>query len=254
MFEKPFVLFMGPQRAGARVIYDYLRGRRDVCLPAGVQEVFFFDRHFHRGQGFYQDYFPLRTNHAALAEVTTTLFDHPEAPQRVFEVFGRDITLICPLREPVARAYAVYESSARYGIIHGGIEEAVEQMPQILHAGFYARHLARWFEVFGRDAVHIMFYEDMEQDREAYFRGLCDAMDLPYRAFRQKGGFGRVLQSLLKPSAFVKPVMGFEEAKPFLCQKLAQEAGDLEALLDKPLGRWEDTWGRACVYDGISET
>ncbi len=89
-FDKNFALSIGPQRAGARWIDRYLRGRGDVCLPTHVKEIFYFDRHFERGPEFYFGHFRYLPQHKIGVEVTTTAFDHPEAPARVHQMF-RDI-------------------------------------------------------------------------------------------------------------------------------------------------------------------
>lgn len=103
-FDRPFALSMGPQRSATSWLDRYLRMRGDVCLPRGVKEVFFFDRYFHRGFGFYKRHYTPNSKHSLIMEISTTSFDHPEAPSRVYKIFGDQITLICPLRHPVERS------------------------------------------------------------------------------------------------------------------------------------------------------
>lgn len=178
--ELPFALFMGPQRAGTSWIDRYMRARGDVCLPRGVKEVFFFDRHYGRGADFYAEHFTPMPQHRCMMEVSTTVFDLPEGAQRVYETFGRAVTLLCPLRHPVARSYSLYLHYKRYGLVSGSLREACAQNPQILTSSDYAVHLARWFDIFGRDAVHILFQEELDQSMDVFVRRLCGILDLPY--------------------------------------------------------------------------
>lgn len=243
LFEKPFMLSMGPQRAGAHFVYDYLRAREDVCLPAGVKEIFFFDRHFQRGSAFYAHHFLVRERHQLVSEVSTTAFDHPDAPQRVFDLFGEDVALVCPLRHPVERALAVYEDYLRYGIVSGGIEEAVQQAPQILFSSRYAAHLKRWFQVFGQDNITFLFYEQAEKDIEPYLRTLCAAAGLSYTAPERESLFKRMMEGIaggvkserLLPGGYKK---SRHAARVWLEHALEDEVGALEALLGDSVKYW----------------
>lgn len=245
LFEKPFLLSMGPQRAGAGIVYDYLKTRDDICLPAGVKEVCFFDRHFQRGAGFYTNHFPVRAQHDWIAEISTTAFDHPDAPKRVFDLLGKDVTLICPLRDPIARSMAVYEDYLRYGIVTGRIEEAVQQAPQILFASRYADHLGRWFDVFGSDNIQILFYEDAVDDQDAYLKNLCDAMGVTYTPIPpRKRAVWDVLNGVVhhfRPQNLrnMPSIKHRIEARNWLRQRLFPEILKLETLLDCPLPHWK---------------
>jgi hypothetical protein len=184
-FDKNFALSIGPQRAGARWIDRYLRGRGDVCLPTHVKEIFYFDRHFERGPEFYFGHFRYLPQHKIGVEVTTTAFDHPEAPARVHQMFREGVKLICPLRHPVERSYSLYQHLLRYGIVQGNLSEAVEQAPQILQGSRYAQHLERWTRFFPLSGLHLMFQEALEADPAAYVTRLCAVLGLPYKPHKQ---------------------------------------------------------------------
>lgn len=179
-FDRPFVLSIGPQRAGTSWVDRYLRFRGDVCMPSGVKEVFFFDRHFERGAQFYKDHFEPEDTHKFIMEISTTSFDHPDAPRRVRDLLGPDIKMICPLRHPVTRSYSLYQHFMRYGIVHGSLEQAASEIPQIVSSSRYAEHLERWFDVFGRDNITIVYQEDLEADQDQFVRDICTALGLEY--------------------------------------------------------------------------
>ena len=179
LFDHPFVLSMGPQRAGTSWLDRYLRARGDVCLPAEVKEIFFFDRHYHRGETFYQDHFNPGDSHRVVMEVSTTSFDAADAPRHVHEVFGSGITLLCPLRHPVARSYSLYLHYKRYGMVAGSLQTACRDHPQILESSRYAKHLQRWYEHYPKDAIQIVFQEDLEQEYGGYVSHVCALLGLP---------------------------------------------------------------------------
>lgn len=178
VFDKPFVLSMGPQRAGTSWLDRYLRVRGDVCVPAEVKEIFFFDRHYHRGSQFYFDHFQPAPEHKIIMEVSTTSFDVPDAPRHVHEVFGKDLTMLCPLRHPVARSYSLYLHYKRYGMVSGSLQEAYRENPQIIESSRYTDHLENWYEYYGPEHIHLLFQEELEADFERYVAQVCDVLKL----------------------------------------------------------------------------
>lgn len=179
-FDLPFALSIGPQRSATTWIDRYLRARGDVCLPDGVKETFFFDRHYDRGTGFYESHFKPESGHKLIAEITATSFDWPEAPQRVHGFFGKKIRFICPLRDPVVRSYSLYLHYLRYGLVTGSLRDAVQQIPQILESSYYAVHLSRWFDLYGADHIKILYQEDLENDQDLFVRNVCEGLGLDY--------------------------------------------------------------------------
>ena len=179
LFEKPFSLSIGPQRAASTWIDRYLRWRRDVCLPSEVKEIFFFDRHYQKGPQFYKSHFNPEPRHKLIMEVSATYFDCAEAPGRVYETLGPEIKMICPLRDPVKRSYSLYKHYLRYGIVNGDLKQAVEQKPQIIESSRYADHLDRWFYYFDRQNIKILLQEILENDPDRFVNQLCDGLDIP---------------------------------------------------------------------------
>ena len=181
LFSLPFALLMGPQRSGTAWVDRYLRSRGDVCLPRDVKEVFYFDRNYERGSEFYTSHFHPEEGHQVVSEITATSFDCPEAPKRVYEHFGKDIRLLCPLRHPIIRSYSLYLHYLRYGIATGTLEEAARQVPQILTSSHYAAHLKRWFDLFGQENIKIIYQEQLENNEDEFIKGLCGGLGIPFQ-------------------------------------------------------------------------
>ena len=179
---QPFALSIGPRRCATSWIYRYLGERGDVCLPKGVKETRYFDRNHHQGRSFYDSHFKPKKHHKILAEIGTTFFHLPEAPQRVEEHFGTDhpIKLLCPLRHPIIRSYSEYHHMVRYGQIMPGLRDACKDTPNILNSSRYAEHIQRWSDRFGLDALHFLFKEDLDTNPQAFIAQLCNALDLPF--------------------------------------------------------------------------
>ncbi len=180
IFDRPFVFFMGPQRSGTSWLDRYLRSRDDVCLPDDVKEVFFFDRDFDKGIGSYAAHFHPNDAHKIITEISTTSFDHELAPKRLFDVFGQDVKLVCPLRNPIVRSYSLYLHYLRYGIVTGSLKEACEQHPQILDSSRYADNIKRWLKFYDLNNINFVYQEDLESDQDLYIHEICDILDIPF--------------------------------------------------------------------------
>jgi hypothetical protein len=234
-FSQPFALSMGPQQCGVDWVEGYFKARRDICLP-DVKETCFFDRHYDRGESFYFSHFLPQTSHIYVAELTTTVFDVPDAPARVRATLGDHVKLLCLLRHPVERAYAAYRDFARYGIVSGPIDEAVDQAPQILHSSRYADHLSRWFQVFDRKQVKTLFYEDLVRDPGHYAGELCAAMGIAYsQPAAEKQGIFAALAKLINGNTKT-PLE--EQERHWLGLRLGSEISNLEKVLGHSVPQW----------------
>lgn len=181
LFDIPFALSIGPQRAGTTWLDHYLRARGDVCMPSGVKEIFFFDRHYDRGADFYKSHFHPLPQHKLAMEISTTSFDCPEAPARAADTLGTDITLLCPLRNPIIRSYSLYLHLKRYGLVQGSLREASAANPMIINSSHYVTHIRNWLRHFPRENLHI-YFQERGHDPYNYVASICQALDLPFQA------------------------------------------------------------------------
>jgi len=201
LFPIPFCLFIGPQRSGTSWLYRYLAHRHDVCLPLEVKEIFFFDRYFKKGVDFYRSHFKIKPEHRMAIEITTTSFAEPEAPQRVYDTFGSDVRLVCPLRHPIIRSYSLYKHFQRYGMVKGDLKTASKQMPEIIETSYYAKYINRWIELFGKESIHFTFQEHLSEDPSGYIKHVCDSIGIQYVAVKDE--FSGKYNATAKPPSYM---------------------------------------------------
>lgn len=227
LFSKPFALSIGPQACGTDILHAYFKARGDVALP-NVQEIFYFDRHIQRGPDFYKSHFQDVMNAALVMELTTTAFDHPQAPARVRDLLGKNVKLFCPLRDPVERAAAVYHQYLSYGIVKGDIVEACEQAPQILYASRYSVHLQAWLEMY--DDIHFIPYSDLLEHGEETLKALCVYLGLDPVSVPQKPKWQAFLPKIWLPRRVKKTD---QAAYEWLTEQLSGEAEQAKSLTGK---------------------
>lgn len=181
-FEKPFPtgLVIGPMRTGSTWLYEYLSSRSDVCLPKDVKETFYFAENYGKGEAWYESHFRHYdpAQHRRIVDVSPTLFPNREAIARVRK-YLRHPVLMVTLRHPIDRAWSHYMHLRQYGATTLDFDAAVREIPAIIEASLYAKHLARWLDEFGRGALHITFYDDLKKHQAEYVRQVNEAFGLP---------------------------------------------------------------------------
>lgn len=179
----PRAIVIGAMKAGTTWLHSYLEERRDVCLPDGVKETFFFDRHYDLGIAWYRRHFAHFDGNLqrAAVEVAPSYFHCSEAPARIRQQLG-EVRLVAILRDPVKRAWSHYCHLLRYGYTRQPLRAAVAEFPAILDASRYGTRLQEWSEVFPRNPVVTCSFELLADAEHQFCQEVCDALDLPYVA------------------------------------------------------------------------
>ena len=175
---QPSFLVVGPQKTGTTWLHAYFASRGDVCLPTNVKETFFFDRFYGRGLPWYRRHFHPRAEHRATCEVAPTYFQCPEAASRIYADLGA-IPVVCSLRDPAKRTYSLYLHYRRRGKTQLGFRQAAARFPELLDSSRYASHLTRWWDVFGRERVLVVFQEALSESPDSFADRVCRHVQLP---------------------------------------------------------------------------
>ncbi|MEO0524810.1 MAG: sulfotransferase [Pseudomonadota bacterium] len=177
-------------KSGTTWIHEYFKARGDICLPARTKEIFFFDRYYRRGKGWYEGQFRPKSRDIMVVDVAPSILSHPEAPRRVSETVP-DATVVMLRRDPVARAWSHYLHLKRYGYTAAPLSEAIETYPTIIEASLVDVWLERWRAALGADRVHALDSDLLSQDAHAYGRKIDALLGLP-ESVVDMGEIGRV--------------------------------------------------------------
>lgn len=168
----PDFLVIGAQRSGTTWLYKILKSNRSVKLVSGRKEVHFFDRYFYRGIGWYKQLFPKYFN-GAKGEITPAYLYHNKCAKRIKENLP-NIKLICILRNPVERAYSGYKYLVQEKNYQKSFEDSIKQFPDILKRGLYYQQLKRYYNIFRKDQIKIIIYENVIYKPELSINNICD--------------------------------------------------------------------------------
>ena len=211
----PSFLVVGGQRCGTTSLHRALVAHPVVAGPVLHKGVNYFDLQYARGPAWYRGHFPLLSSARRRAgnwsvgsgepqamESSGYYLYHPLALPRI----ARDlpgVRLIVMLRDPVERAYSAYKHGIARGFETETFERALELEPERLageeerlasdqsyqshshrhHAyvtrGRYAEQLAPAFDLFGREAVHVVESETFFSQPETTYDEVLDFLGLP---------------------------------------------------------------------------
>ena len=133
---KPDFIIIGSEKCGTTSLYEYLKKHPNIIASTG-KEVSFFDKNFHRGNGWYKSFFPslltkffkqtFSRTKILTFEATPRYLIHPHAAKRISKLYP-NVKLIVLFRNPIDRAYSHYEQETIYaGRETLSFEEAIEK-------------------------------------------------------------------------------------------------------------------------------
>ena len=163
-------IFLGPSKTASTWIFEVLRGHPDVFVPVS-KDVYFFDKFYDRGTAWYASFFKDAPPGSLRGELSHDYFSNPEAIRRL-HAYNPEIKLICCLRNPFERAYSSYLHLGRVGMFAGSFEEALQRFPFLADEGRYCTHLQHILTLFGRDAVLILDFDELEADPQRFARSI----------------------------------------------------------------------------------
>jgi hypothetical protein len=163
----PDFIYIGPDKAGSSWLHEVLRRHPQVFLTP-AKGLYFFDRYYDRGLEWYVAQFDdARPEQVVRGEVCQDYLADPDAAERMAGSLG-EVRLMVTLRDPAERAYSSYLHMLRSGWKAGTFVEALSRYPELLDHGRYATQLERFDSRFGRDAMHIAVFDDLEADPQGF--------------------------------------------------------------------------------------
>lgn len=162
---------IGPQRTGSSWLYQMLQFHPTMCFPNNVKETMFFEKYYNKGMSWYAAHFRHQTAGQICGEIGPTYFDIETAPAQIYQLNSK-CKIIVNLRHPVQRALSLYRHYLSLGKVRGNFSQAVVQMPRLIDAGKYSKHLPRWLETFGKERVFTIFLDEIESQPDRVLENL----------------------------------------------------------------------------------
>lgn len=172
MTRTPNFLYLGPDKAGSSWLHEVLLTHPQIYLTP-AKDLYFFDRYYDRGAVWYLDQFAAaRDDQTVVGEVCQDYLSFPPAPERIRDVLGTDVRMMVTLRDPVERAFSSYLYMLKHGEEPGTFAEALTGRPELVEHSSYGAGLARFYEMFDRDRIHVAHFDQLQTDPQAFIDGV----------------------------------------------------------------------------------
>lgn len=181
-------VIIGAAKSATTWLQTQLQADPAVYMPD--PELHYFSREYGRGEDWYLSQFSEEGEGRTVGEKSNSYLYEPEAAARLHRHLPH-AKLIVQLRNPVERAYSNYCMLFRRGEVGADIGNYIDpslgENMRFLLAGNFASHLQTYIDLFGRDALLILFLEGVLDDPEAQMSRARAHLGLPPRPLAPAG-------------------------------------------------------------------
>jgi hypothetical protein len=204
----PTFLIIGAAKAGTTSLWKYCDEHPQVFMSR-VKECNFFSfgdpeietpgrppRFAVRTLDEYRHLFDDVRDEVAIGEASPEYLRSPQAPGRI-EALLPGVKIVASLREPASRAYSGYLMNVRQGREAPNLDGAFQPGSTRLTGGMYFAPLKRYYDLFGRDRIHVCLFDDLVRSpagvMAALFRflGVDDTFEPDVRTKHNTGAVAR---------------------------------------------------------------
>jgi hypothetical protein len=205
MTRMPDLFIVGAPKCGTTSLYEWLRGHAEVFMAPFKEPCYFARDLALETSGYYFRYGEDRERYLALfadagpakrlGEASTRYLYSRDAPGLI-AAEAPDPRIVVMLRNPVDMMASLHAHKLASGTEDlADFEEALaaeedrrsgRRLPRDSNPllstyrdrARFGEQLARWFDVFGRERVHVMIFEDVVRDPAAHFESLLKFLDV----------------------------------------------------------------------------
>ena len=204
----PNFLIIGDFKAGTTSLYSYLRQHPEVYMPSAVKELRFFSydpqNSYHqrakstvvRSLDEYRSHFEACGEAKAIGEASPAYLRSPGAAARIHALLPNARLIVC-LRNPADRLHSAHQMRYRSTKHRRPLDESLfSNDAALIKANFYWLDLSRYFELFPREHIHVILFEELIRDPAAAARGVYEFLGVdphfvPDFAVQNAGGMPR---------------------------------------------------------------
>ena len=176
---KPAFLGLGVHKGGSTWIYQVLYEHSALCVPEKDLHFFSVERVWKNGRPWYEALFRRCRPGLVCGEYSNTYFPSARAAERIHALYPEVKLFVC-LRHPVERAFSHYLQDLKMGHLAPGtaFEAALDRHPQYLEWGRYAQHLTSYLDLFDREQMGVLLFDDLVDNPSNFVRTLYRFLDV----------------------------------------------------------------------------
>jgi hypothetical protein len=182
--KKPNLFIVGAPKSGTTSMHYYLGQHPDIYMPKSFKEPNFFGRDLKPmplSLEAYLSFFSDAKSEKYLGEATTWYLYSHEAAKNIKE-FSPSARIIMMLRDPIDMIYSLHSQQIRNGCedifdFESALDaEPIRKQNSLIHPpnlillykeiGKYAEQVKRYLDIFPKENVHIIIYDDFRQNTQ----------------------------------------------------------------------------------------
>jgi len=195
MVNWPNFFIVGAPKAGTTSIYNYLKNIPGIFMSPEKEPNYFSKKNIPddhpiipiRDKKKYLQLFKGVKDEKIIGEASPTYLADPEAPKLIHEACP-DAKILISLRDPVERAFSHFLMVKGVGRVKTSFREHIEkeishELPDgITNIGLYGNryfeNIKRYFDIFGRNQVNVIVFEEMIDKPRIIINSILDFLEL----------------------------------------------------------------------------
>ncbi len=168
----PNYLIIGAARGGTTWLAKNIMQHPEIFMHSR-KELHFFEKDYDKGIDWYEQKFDDLDKDAKVIGEGTPAYLFNEHVAGLIKEHMPDVKLIVSLRDPVERAYSHYLFRERERQSENQpltFEQKIEATPSLIETGLYARKLQKYYDIFPKDNILIILYDELKKDSEQYLK------------------------------------------------------------------------------------
>lgn len=176
----PEFIIIGAGKCGTTSLHSYLSQHPQLYLCPKKETYFFINdtsRAQHRRWGAvetlaeYSALFQDAPDDRVIGEISTTYYRYPESAARIHQLLP-EVKIIAILRDPAERAFSSYQMFVQHGHETADFATLITPDNHYVKAGFYYAELLPFFELFPRQHIKILLYDDLCRNPQGFLQEL----------------------------------------------------------------------------------
>lgn len=193
--NRPNFFIVGAPKCGTTALYEYLKPHPEIFLPE-IKEPYYFGRDmtgtlfevYRRSEADYLALFQEAAGEKRIGEASPSYLASKLAPGEI-HAFDPTAKIIIMLRNPVEMLQSMYHHRRYMGDEPAASFEAaleaelegkpavIDALPYLLLANFSAG-VRRYFEIFGRENVLVIVFDDFKRDLPLVYRRVLEFLEV----------------------------------------------------------------------------
>lgn len=205
-YVKPNLFIVGAAKAGTYTMHKVLNQHPEIYMSEIKETDFFssfpsYDKIRKKDiKEYIHCFFKHVKDEAYIGESSVSYLPYKNCAA-IIHAFNPDAKILIILRNPIRRAISYYKMLLRDKRASEPFDKIIKSREKIKTRGLYYQDVKRYFDIFGRNNVKVIIFEDMIQNMDAVYKDICTFLDVsPYdfdftKKYNMKGKIDNSLYS-----------------------------------------------------------